>query len=208
MRTAFAALILFSCTAIAGCGGDVPLEAPVVRPAFAPAPVAVDVLYAKALRDHECTGNEGYLAYAWTFRLGPPSMAMFDAVLPALFNEVNVLDARTDPGTSGRPVVEVRLAEFTGCRAEWPIRGKATLDLAYEAVARTPEGRELARWSGRGRAAAADADLYPAPATGVELAYLSVLTRVAMRRAAADFVVNFERDPSVRAWLRTGAVPK
>ena len=37
-----------------------------------------------------------------------------------------------------------------------------------------------------------------------EIEHLNGLTSIALRRALADFVVNFENDPKVRAWVEAG----
>ena len=123
---------------------------------------------------------------------------MLDPVFDELFEIVH-------RGTgAGNDLVEVSLLQFTGCDARWPIIGTSTIEVAYEAVALSPEGVEVARWSGFGRAGPGD-DLGESAGLGSdpEQSHLNALTRLAMRRAAADLVVRFETEPSVRAWIES-----
>ena len=73
--------------------------------------------------------------------------------------------------------------------------------------------RELTRWLAQGQAGPRDPrDEYLASFPEIhevltgsytpEAAYLAALTGLAMRKAAADFVLNFEGNPVVRARLR------
>ena len=197
-----------------GCSDAVPLDPAIVRPVVEPAKIAVNIHYAEDLRDHECTGDEGYIAFSWTFALGPPSIEMFNVIFTALFKDVEFRDTPPDftfPGDQ-REVIELHLSEFTGCQASWPILGTTVIDIGYEAIVWSAEGEELARWNGRGRAGPGDDPRgYSFEGLGYkikrgslvlepELTHLNALTSVAMRKAAAAFVVNYENDPAVRAW--------
>lgn len=205
MRTGLALLALLLSFIIVGCGGTVSIEPAIVRPVVDPAPVSVGIYYSEDLRDHKCTGDKGYIAYSWTFTLGPPSIEMFDVIFAALFRDVETRDTGpkiTSPGDQ-RDIIELHLSEFTGCQASWPILGTTVIDIAYEAIVRSDEGEELARWKGRGRAGPGD-DLGGYSGSGWEpglSSHLNALASVAMRKAAADFVVNFENDPAVRTWV-------
>ena len=199
MRALFFLLASLLITVAPGCSGTgtPAVEPPILKPVIEPAPVSVAVYYSENLRDHRCTGD-------WTFAMGPPSIEMFDVIFAALFGDVETRDTGpkiTSPGDQ-RDIIELHLSEFTGCQASWPILGTTVIDIAYEAIVRSAEGEELARWNGRGRAGPGD-DLegYSGSAWEPELAHLNALTGVAMRKAAADFVVNFENDPAVRTWV-------
>ncbi len=169
-----------------------------------PAPVSVGIYYSEDLRNHKCTGDKGYIAYSWTFALGPPSIEMFDILFTALFRDVETLDIGPGITTSRdqRDIIELRLSEFNGCEASWPILGTTVIDIAYEAIVWSAEGEKVAQWKGQGRAGRGD-DLgsYGGSAWEPELSHLAALTSVAMRKAAADFIINFKNDPAVRAWL-------
>lgn len=198
MRTlAFVLALLGSLAGCAGAQKATPTpEVPV--PVIDRAPVAVGVRYAQSLLSHHCKGGEGYIAFDWSYELGPPSVAMFAPLFDAMFREARTLEPGLAQG--GTDVVEVDLKTFTGCDASWPILGTTWIDVSYEAVLRDAGGAELTRWTGTGRAGPADEvqDLMR-PADDIEIAYLNALVSLAMRRAATDFLVRFERDAVVRA---------
>ena len=187
---------------LAGCSSTVSIQPNTPSPVVEPVPVSVGVYYADALRNHTCTGGKGYIAFEWTVGMGPPSIAMFDRLFAAMFREAETVD--TSPGATPAPglrdVIEVRLTEFNGCDARWPIIGITTVRVAYEAILWSAQGRELTRWQGRGQAGPRD------PLDGYrpsgEAAYLAALTSLAMRKAATDFVLNFEGNSKVQARLK------
>lgn len=186
-----------------GCSGTVPVSPDIVRPVVEPTKIAVDIHYADDLQDHECTGDGGYIAFSWAFALGPPSIEMFNVIFATLFTDVEFSDASSEIAFLGdqRDVIELHLSSFTGCQASWPIFGTTVIEIRYEAIVWSAEGEELVRWGGYGQAGPGH-DLLGnnGPMLEPELAHLNALTSVAMRNAAADFVVNFETDPAVRAW--------
>ncbi len=198
---------------LAGCGPSVfPIQPNVPAPVVEPMPAPIGVYYADALRDHGCTGGEGTLDHGWAVAMGPPSIAMFDGLFAAMFRETETVD--TWPGATPAPrhVIEVRLREFDGCDARPPIVGAAIVRVGYEAILWSAQGRELTRWRGRGQAGPRDSqDEYVAGfpklheiLTGSytpEAAYLAALTSMAMRKAAADFVLSFEGNSVVQARL-------
>jgi hypothetical protein len=162
--------------------------------------------HAEDLRHHKCLVRRGYISETWPIELGQASIAVFDAVFSALFERVFTLE----PGRVGQaggqalPLIEVRLLGYDGCEAKWPIVGTTTISVAYEATLHGKEGSRIARWQGSGQAGPADFTTENRDAgTGlrVEGLYLSTVTRVAMRRAAADFIVNYENNPAIRTWL-------
>jgi hypothetical protein len=204
MLVRFALLALFLSIGTAGCStGKVHLEPLIVRPIVNPLPIAVGIHYADDLRNHECTGDKGYIAYSWTFALGPPSIETFSTIFTALFENVEMQDTNPNSTSAGdqRDIIELHLTEFTGCQASWPIIGTTVIEIEFKAIIMSVDGEELARWNGRGRAGPGD-DLhgYPMSLPEAERDHLNALTSVAMRKALVDFVVNFENDPTVRAW--------
>lgn len=192
---------------VSGCSSTVPVSSPLESPPLVEkAPVTVRVLYADSLSHHQCTVGKGYISAAWTIALGRPSIELFDGIFAALFEHPLAGDeqSRLLVSSANTPFVEVRLIEYDGCEAGWPIVGAATIRIAYEATLRDRDGNLIARWQGRGKAVPADyATAAPGKETvpGVETRYLSTMTRLAMRRAAADFIVNFDKDPGIRVWL-------
>lgn len=182
-----------------GCSSNLFLEPNVPTPVVETAPVSVGIYYDDALRNHKCTGGKGYIAYEWTVEMGPPSVAMFDGAFATLFQEVENVDARPGVTAARSPwdVIEMRLTEYNGCDARWPVFG-TTVIVAYEAILWSADGRELTRWHGRGQAGPYVPDGEPMESQG-EAAYLAAVTSLAMRRAAADLVINFETNPVVQA---------
>lgn len=194
-----AATVLF----VAACSGNPTIEQDIPTPVVDPAPVAIGVYYPDSLRNHKCTGGKGYIAYDWTFELGPPSIAMYDKLLGAMFMSTRMVDAEPGAGQARRDydVIEIRLTDFDGCDVSWPVFG-ASVSIGYEAVLWSPDGKEMTRWNARGAAGPAD----PLPDdmdSVVEARYLAALTSIAMRKAATDFVLNYENDPVVKTRLLT-----
>ncbi len=187
---------------LAGCSSTLSIQPNTPAPVVEPVPVSVGVYYADALRNHTCTGGKGYIAFDWTVAMGPPSIAMFDRLFAAMFRKAETVNTRpgATPAPEPRDVIEVRLTEFNGCDARWPIIGTTTIRVAYEAILWSAQGRELARWQGRGQAGPRDPldDYRPSG----EAAYLAALTSLAMRKAATDFVLNFEGNSVVQARLK------
>ncbi len=200
MSLSFMGLLLSAL--VTGCGGAVPVVSPIDRPPLIePLPVSVGIYYSEDLRNHKCTGDKGYIAYSWTFELGPPSIQMFDNLFTALFRDVETLDISPKITTSRHPrdIIELRLSKFNGCQAKWPILGTTVIYIAYEAILWSAEGKKVAQWKGQGRAGRGD-DLgsYGGSAWEPELRHLAALTSVAMRKAAADFIINFQNEPAVQ----------
>lgn len=187
---------------LAGCSSTVSIQPNVPAPVVEPVPSVVGVYYADALRKHTCTGGKGYIAFKWTVAMGPPSIAMFDRLFAAMFRKAETVDTRpgASPVEEPRDVIEIRLTEYNGCDARWPIIGSTTLRVAYEAILWSPQGQELTRWLGQGQAGPRD-PLDDYRLSG-EAAYLSALTSLAMRKAATDFVLNFEENSAVQARLK------
>ena len=185
---------------------NVPLSSPLKQPpAVETLPGSIAIRYAENLRHHRCIAGKGYLAASWTIELGPPSIGMFDRIFSALFENPVTLQADTAfrmPANS-KGVIEVGLLNFDGCEVTGPI-GRQKITVAYQATLRARDGSVIARWEGRGSAGPADnleGYTEKIPFGEIETRYLGAVTSLAMRRAAADFVINFERDQSLRAWL-------
>jgi len=203
MHSRFTLCLIALVAILAGCGGAVSVKPPHVQPVVAPLPISVGVHYADDLKHHECTGDKGYMAYAWTFEMGPPSIELLDDVFRALFSDVEILETGYDIASPGdrKGVVDVHLLKFTGCEASWPIVGATVVEVAYEAVLRSAKGEVIAQWEGRGQAGPGD-DFSEVQACvwEPELAHLAALTRLAMRKAAAGFVVAFEANTAIQEW--------
>jgi len=129
----------------------------------------------------------------------------YDLIFFTLFEQSRTLDPdRTPrPGSEPEGLIEVSLLSFDGCEARWPIVG-AAIEVAYQATLFAKNGAAIASWEGHGRAGPSDnLEGYkePVPLLQAETRYLGAVTSLAMRRAAADFVINFERGLRLRAWI-------
>jgi len=195
-------LLLSACSATS----IVPLGSPLRQPpAVEKLPGSLAILYAEDLRHHQCIAGKGYVAASWTIELGPPSIGMFDRIFSAFFENPVTLqpDADSRMSANSKGVIEVGLLQYDGCEVTGPI-GRQKITVAYQATLRARDNTVIAQWEGRGRAGPADnLEGYKdkVPFLDVETRYLGAVTSLAMRRAAADFVINFERDQRLRAWL-------
>lgn len=200
-RVPVVAMVVSMALLVAACGGKQTVKQDFPMPVLDPAPVAIGVYYTDTLRNHKCTGGKGYIAYEWTFELGPPSIAMYDNLLGAMFENTSTVSAKPGAGQArgNEDVIEIHMTEFTGCDASWPVFG-ASVDIHYEAILWSAEGKELTRWNARGTAGPAD-PYVDYMDSGGEAEYLAALTKIAMRKAATDFVLNYENDPVVKSRL-------
>lgn len=203
MSLRFPLLSLFAVLAVTGCGGTPKVAPPVLEPVVDTAPIAVAVDYADDLRNHQCKGGKGYIAFTWDFALGPPSMTLLDGIFEKMFREVETVPAGVGGRSAGggMPLIEVHLTKFTGCDASWPIFNTTLIEIAYSAILWSAGGDRIAAWVGEGMAGPGDQpEKYMTGSWEPEIDYLAALTNLAMRKAAADFVVNYDRHPAIRAW--------
>lgn len=197
------------CLLAVACTSTVPVRSPLVQmPLVDMSPIAVAIRYTDGLTHHRCVADKGYVAEAWTIELGAPSIAMFDKVFMALFAKTVAMGQGQTVAVAAEPlpVIEVGLLSYDGCQASWPIVGTTSVKVAYEATLFGKDGARVAHWQGRGRAGAEDFDSQDAPGAGgwdIEGTYLADVTRLAMRKAAADFLINYDKNPAVRAWLKS-----
>jgi hypothetical protein len=191
---------------MSACAHKVPLKSPIPQKlAIEKEPISVAIFYSEGLRHHKCNVSKGYIADSWTIELGRPSMEMFNLVFDALFEKVVILDSKFNTQSSNelKSMIEVRLLDFNGCEARWPIIG-TNIEVAYEATLYGKEGVIVAKWQGRGRGLSSDSlESYKekVPLMEVETRYLGALTSIAMRRAAANFIFNFYTNSLIRTWL-------
>lgn len=194
--------MLALCLLLAGCGSNPSLEPRVPDLVVDPAPVSVGVYYGDALRNHSCTGGKGYIAYEWTFEMGPPSIEMFDGLLADMFQDTETVTESPEDTLmqDKRDVVEIRMTSFNGCDASWPIIGTSTVAIGYEAILWSAQGQELTRWPGRGSAGPSDSS-QDFITSFDETAHLAALASIAMRKATTDFVISFDSNPIVQSRL-------
>ena len=191
-------LVSLSCLFVAACGSVVPLENPIGQPPLVePLEASIGVYYTEHLRNYSCVVEKGYIAAKWPMELGAPSVAMFDTILGAFFEDIEILDV--DPMTalprSEDDFVILDLVAFDGCEARWPIIGTTAIEIVYGATFRSADGDVIEELTVRGRAGPGDVGLARIPR------HLADLTEAAMRKAGADFVVKLDENTKLREWL-------
>ena len=208
MFPTYKTLVIIMLVALApGCISTVSLKSPLRQPPLIEKSLKpVVILYSANLQNHKCIIDKGYIAESWTIALGPPSMEMFNLIFEGIFDNPQVVGTNIDALAFVEPknLIEVSLLRFDGCEARWPIV-ESKIEVAYEAILRNANGGTIARWVGRGQAGPDEiSENYTAtdPSIAVEARYLSDVTGIAMRKAAADFVINFDKDAKIRDWLR------
>jgi len=193
MAVLFVALAL----ALSGCGAsNVVIEGSFPTPNINKIPVAVAVYYDDALREFS------YLEYSETgqeefnIESGQSHIELFNAVLPAMFDRVIVVDNLEDARAEGvdavfAPVIE----EF-----QLALPTKTKLDvyevwIKYNMRLLTAEGDYIADWilTSYGKT---PTETFRSAADGINEAAV-----VALRDLASSFSLSFGQVPEVRDWL-------
>jgi hypothetical protein len=158
---------------------------------------AIAVYYPLALRSFTCVVDKGYIYEKWTIDLGDPSVAMFDNILRAKFRTVELLPANPLEGSApvSKKSLIIELVSFNGCEARWPVIGRTRMSVAYRARFLRTDGHVVEDITAHGESGPGDGGL------AYVGKHLTDLTEAAMRRAAADLVVQMEESESVREWL-------
>jgi len=193
----FSMAALFVALALSGCGAsNVVIEGSFPTPNINKIPVAVAVYYDDALREFS------YLEYSETgqeefnIESGQSHIELFNAVLPAMFDRVIVVDNLEDARAEGvdavfAPVIE----EF-----QLALPTKTKLDvyevwIKYNMRLLTAEGDYIADWilTSYGKT---PTETFRSAADGINEAAV-----VALRDLASSFSLSFGQVPEVRDWL-------
>ena len=193
----FCMAVLFVALALSGCGAsNVVIEGSFPTPNINKIPVAVAVYYDDALREFS------YLEYSETrqeefnIESGQSHIELFNAVLPAMFDRVIVVDNLEDARAEGvdavfAPVIE----EF-----QLALPAKTKLDvyevwIKYNMRLLTAEGDYIADWilTSYGKT---PTETFRSVADGINEAAV-----VALRDLASSFSLSFGQVPEVRDWL-------
>jgi len=193
----FCMAVLFVALALSGCGAsNVVIEGSFPTPNINKIPVAVAVYYDDALREFS------YLEYSETgqeefnIESGQSHIELFNAVLPAMFDRVIVVDNLEDARAEGvdavfAPVIE----EF-----QLALPTKTKLDvyevwIKYNMRLLTAEGDYIADWilTSYGKT---PTETFRSAADGINEAAV-----VALRDLASSFSLSFGQVPEVRDWL-------
>jgi len=193
----FGMAALFVALALSGCGAsNVVIEGSFPTPNINKIPVAVAVYYDDALREFS------YLEYSETgqeefnIESGQSHIELFNAVLPAMFDRVIVVDNLEDARAEGVDAVFApAIEEF-----QLALPAKTKLDvyevwIKYNMRLLTAEGDYIADWilTSYGKT---PTETFRSAADGINEAAV-----VALRDLASSFSLSFDQVPEVRDWL-------
>ena len=193
----FGTAVLLVALALSGCGAsNVVIEGNFPTPNINKIPVAVAVYYDDALREYS------YMEYSETgqeefnIESGQSHIELFNAVLPAMFDRVIVVDSLEDARVEGVDAVFApAIEEF-----QLALPAKTKLDIyevwiKYNMRLLTAEGDYIADWilTSYGKT---PTETLRSAADGINEAAV-----VALRDLASSFSLSFGQVPEVRDWL-------
>lgn len=187
---------------VAGCGvNNVVIEGSFPTPNVSQLPMTVAVYYDDALRDfsyieYSETGQEEY-----NIESGVSHIELFNAILPAMFSEVVVVEDMAEAQARGVDAVFApAIEEF-----QLALPAKTKLDvyevwIKYNMRLLSPEGEYIADWvlTSYGKTPTATF-------RSVEAA-INDAAIVALRDLASSFSLSFAQVPEVRDWLNTRGI--
>ena len=193
----FCMAVLFVALALSGCGvSNVVIEGSFPTPNINKIPVTVAVYYDDAIRgfsylEYSETGQEEF-----NIESGRSHMELFNAVLPAMFDRVIVVDNLEDARAEGVDAVFApAIEEF-----QLALPAKTKLDvyevwIKYNMRLLTAEGDYIADWilTSYGKT---PTETFRSAADGINEAAV-----VALRDLASSFSLSFGQVPEVRDWL-------
>ena len=193
----FGMAVLLVALALSGCGvSNVVIEGSFPTPNINKIPVTVAVYYDDALRgfsylEYSETGQEEF-----NIESGQSHMELFNAVLPAMFDRVIVVDNLEDARAEGVDAVFApAIEEF-----QLALPAKTKLDvyevwIKYNMRLLTAEGDYIADWilTSYGKT---PTETFRSAADGINEAAV-----VALRDLASSFSLSFGQVPEVRDWL-------
>jgi hypothetical protein len=154
------------------------------EPLVTPLPLAVGVYYPPEFRDYEshASRSNDRRVDRYHLRLGPASVALFDRILAAQFAEVRPVDRLPAPDDGEADLDAVIEVSFASA---------GLMSVGYDLTLYAASGTVIAKFD-------ADGATY---SDRVDDETVSRGLRVAMRNAAAKFLVDFPDNPDVHAWL-------
>ena len=191
------AVLLFVLVVLAGCGvSNVVIDGSFPTPNISKIPVSVAVLYDDALREfaymeYSETGQEEF-----NIESGLSHVQLFNAILPAMFDRVIVVESIDDAQSQGVDAVFApAIEEF-----QLALPAKTKLDvyevwIKYNMRLLTAEGDYIADWV---------LTSYGKTPTQTFLSTESAINEaavVALRDLASSFSLSFAQVPEVRDWL-------
>jgi hypothetical protein len=191
------ALVLVVGLLAAGCTHAIPLNATLEPPPDATqVPLAVGVYYDVSFETYEHAEWRG--GDNWVFPLGPASVRLFDHTFPAVFKSTQRVTNRPPVSTVGSDlvaVIEPRIEEFA-FTLPFIKTGQYTAEITYRFTIYSPRGDPVASWTETGWGEKRGKFGYEFARWPGEAADL------AMQDAATKFLLEFQKVPEVKRWLR------
>ena len=162
------------------------------RPLVEPLPLTVGIYFSPEFRTYHASLCVPSLCNEYD--LGPPSVTLFEILVAGLFEKVLVVDSTSPPDSNLKVagIIAPTIANF-----EYRLYQDGYHHIAYRLTLYSPAGANLGAWEVDG---AASIEAVSFPHTNGKIA------RVTMRRAAANFVRGFRKEPVVMNWLEKTSV--
>lgn len=184
---------------LAGCGvSNVVIEGSFPTPAVEKLPLNIAVYYDPALVDfsyieYSETGTEEY-----NIESGQSHIALFDSIIPAMFNSVSFVDSMEEAAAADIDAVFVPLIEEFQLALPAKTRlGVYEVWIKYNMRLVSPEGDYIADWvlTSYGKT--------PTETFRSTEAAINEAAVVALRDLASSFSLSFAQVPEVKDWLNT-----
>lgn len=189
--------LLLSVLLLARCGvSNVTIEGSFPTPNISKLPLTVAVYYDDALREFAYLEYSETGAEEFNIESGQSHVELFNAVLPAMFEEVVIVDSMEDAAARGVDAVFAPLIE----EFQLALPAKTKLDvyevwIKYNMRLVTAEGEYIADWvlTSYGKT--------PTETFRTTEAAINDAAVVALRDLASSFSLSFTQVPEVRDWL-------
>lgn len=187
-----ASLILIIGLMAAGCTYNTDVDARLDSPPLVELlPVKVGVFYSAEFKSYIHKAELGEGPSVTLIPVGQPSVALFDQIFDSMFERPVRVDARPPTLQASKNldgVIEIALDSFVA-DSGWQVAVK------FQVTIYDPMGQTIASW--------------PVVGTGYEKYFhgfsnpLGLETERALRSAAANFIIDFYKQPEVLRWLDT-----
>ena len=190
---------------LGGCANTVIVEGEFPTPVLEKLPLTIGVYYEPEFRNHEFFDQASSREEVdWLVRTGEAQVKMYNTLLPGMFEKVVMLNelrrGKRVEAVTEENVDAVLVPHVAELQYSIPNHTKINVFeiwMRYRYELYDPNGKLLADWTMTSYGKTPTAFLQSAEAA-VNLAAV-----VALRDAGANFAMNFERVPEVKAWMDT-----
>jgi hypothetical protein len=162
-------------------------------------PLNMAIFYEESLREYIYTENNDDRRN-WSITIGPSQIAIFDQVLPSMFNSIDAIQSLDN--TNNQQYDAIIIPELKDIQFALPYETKTKIHetwIKYIIHIQDPNGADITdlNLSGYGKSP---------PNTSVEFLLderegLIISTNEAYRDLAAKIIVSFQSDPDIQIWL-------